>query len=194
MENSNSDNKKDTEKQDYLDPEEQKRSENQISEESDKKKDSDSDKSSEHWVEKDKYDELNNKFMRLAAEFDNFKKRTARERIDLLQNAAKDTIADLLPILDDFDRAKKLSDDPSSEEAFSDGVELVYQKLHSTLKKKGLQSMDSDGEVFDVELHEALTEVPAPSKGMKGKVVDTIEKGYFLNDKIIRHAKVVVGK
>jgi len=194
MENSNSDNKKDTEKQDYLDPEEQKRSENQISEESDKKKDSDSDKSSEHWVEKDKYDELNNKFMRLAAEFDNFKKRTARERIDLLQNAAKDTIADLLPILDDFDRAKKLSDDPSSEEAFSDGVELVYQKLHSTLKKKGLQSMDSDGEVFDAELHEALTEVPAPSKGMKGKVVDTIEKGYFLNDKIIRHAKVVVGK
>jgi len=194
MENNNSDNKKDTEKQDYLDPEEQKRSENQISEESDKKKDSDSDKSSEHWVEKDKYDELNNKFMRLAAEFDNFKKRTARERIDLLQNAAKDTIADLLPILDDFDRAKKLSDDPSSEEAFSDGVELVYQKLHSTLKKKGLQSMDSDGEVFDAELHEALTEVPAPSKGMKGKVVDTIEKGYFLNDKIIRHAKVVVGK
>ncbi len=194
MENSNSDNKKDTEKQDYLDPEEQKRSENQISEESDKKKDSDSDKSSEHWVEKDKYDELNNKFMRLAAEFDNFKKRTARERIDLLQNAAKDTIADLLPILDDFDRAKKLSDDPSSEEAFSDGVELVYQKLHSTLKKKGLKSMDSDGEVFDAELHEALTEVPAPSKGMKGKVVDTIEKGYFLNDKIIRHAKVVVGK
>ncbi|NBB88373.1 MAG: nucleotide exchange factor GrpE [Bacteroidetes bacterium] len=188
------DNKKDTTQTAHLDPEEQKRAENHNKEESNKKKDKKADKPADEEVSKDKFDELNNKFMRLAAEFDNFKKRTARERVDLLQNAARDTIADLLPILDDFDRAKKLSEDESSDESFSEGVELVYQKLHSTLKKNGLKTMDSDGKVFDAELHEALTEVPAPSEDLKGKVVDTIEKGYLLNDKIIRHAKVVVGK
>jgi len=132
--------------------------------------------------------------MRLVAEFENYKKRTVRERVELIQTAARDTIADLLPILDDFDRAKKLADDESSDESFSEGVELVYQKLHSTLKKRGLHAMESDGEPFDAEYHEALTEMPAPSEEMKGKVVDTIEKGYFLKEKIIRHAKVVVGK
>jgi molecular chaperone GrpE len=187
------DSKENATKQDHLDPEEQKRSENRTATDDGKKKNEAKESSSET-VDKEKYDELNNKFLRLVAEFDNFKKRTARERIELLQNAAKDTIADLLPILDDFDRAKKLDEDESSEESFSDGVELVYQKLHSTLRKKGLKAMASDGEVFDAELHEALTEVPAPSEELKGKVVDTIEKGYFLNDKIIRHAKVVVGK
>lgn len=188
-----SDSKENAAEQNHLDPEEQKRSENQMVSDDGKKK-NDPKESSSETVDVEKYNELNNKFLRLAAEFDNFKKRTARERIELLQNAAKDTIADLLPILDDFDRAKKLDEDESSEESFSDGVELVYQKLHSTLRKKGLKAMDSDGEAFDAELHEALTEVPAPSDELKGKVVDTVEKGYFLNDKIIRHAKVVVGK
>lgn len=187
--------KKDQAKEVTLDPEEQKRADSQGEENSDKKKGDESDSSTEEeMVSKSKYDQLNDKLIRLAAEFDNFKKRTARERVDLLQTAAKDTIADLLPILDDFDRAKKLADDESSEEFFSEGVQLVYQKLHSTLKKRGLKVMESDGEEFDAELHEALTEIPAPSDDLKGKVVDTIEKGYFLQDKIIRHAKVVVGK
>jgi molecular chaperone GrpE len=189
------DSKKDQAKEVTLDPEEQKRADSQGEENPDKKKGDESDSSTEEeMVPKSKYDQLNDKLIRLAAEFDNFKKRTARERVDLLQTAAKDTIADLLPILDDFDRAKKLADDESSEEFFSEGVQLVYQKLHSTLKKRGLKVMESDGEEFDAELHEALTEIPAPSDDLKGKVVDTIEKGYFLQDKIIRHAKVVVGK
>jgi len=94
----------------------------------------------------------------------------------------------------DFDRAKKNAEDETSTEPFSEGVMLVYNKLHKNLEQKGLKAMESTGEDFDPELHEAITEIPAPSEEMKGKVMDTIEKGYFLKDKIIRHAKVVVGK
>lgn len=138
--------------------------------------------------------ELKDKFLRLFAEFDNYKKRTVKEKIDLMKTAAQDTMSVLLPILDDFDRAKKNADDESSPEAFSEGVMLVYNKLHSSLSQKGLKPMETNGEDFDPELHEAITEIPAPDKKMKGKIIDTIEKGYFLKDKIIRHAKVVVGK
>lgn len=138
--------------------------------------------------------ELKDKFLRLAAEFDNYKKRTLKEKIELMKTAAQDTVSALLPVLDDFDRAKKNADADNSTEVFSDGVSLVYQKLYNVLKQKGLQPMESTGLDFDPEFHEAITEIPAPSEEMKGKVVDTIEKGYLLNDKIIRHAKVVVGK
>jgi molecular chaperone GrpE len=100
----------------------------------------------------------------------------------------------LLPVLDDFDRAKKNADDENSAETFSEGVSLVYQKLYNILKQKGLEPMETNGQPFDPELHDAITEIPAPTDDMKGKVVDTVEKGYMLNDKIIRHAKVVVGK
>ncbi len=138
--------------------------------------------------------ELKDKFLRLAAEFDNYKKRTLREKVEMMKTAAQDTVSALLPVLDDFDRAKKNAEGENSKETFSEGVSLVYQKLYNILKQKGLQPMDSTGQDFDPELHEAITEIPAPSEEMKGKVVDTIEKGYKLNDKIIRHAKVVVGK
>ncbi len=138
--------------------------------------------------------ELKDKQLRLLAEFENYKKRTVKEKIDLMSNAAKDTISKLLPVLDDFDRAKKISDDEGSEEVFPDGVTMVYNKLHTTLKGLGLSVMETTGEVFDAEMHEAVTEIPAPNEDLKGKVADTIEKGYLLNDKIIRHAKVVVGK
>ena len=138
--------------------------------------------------------ELNDKYLRLLAEFENYKKRTVKEKIDLMSSAAKDTLSKLLPVLDDFDRAKKISDDEGSEEVFPDGVTMVYNKLHSTLKGIGLTEMETNGEVFDSEMHEAVTEIPAPNDEMKGKVIDTIEKGFLLNDKIIRHAKVVVGK
>lgn len=138
--------------------------------------------------------EAKDKYLRLIAEFDNYKKRTIRERMDLLNTAGRDTIVAILPVLDDFDRAKKSADDDASSEQFSEGVTLVYNKLHSLLKNKGLSAMDSTGLDFDPEVHEAITEIPAPSEEMKGKVIDTIEKGYTLNDKIIRHAKVVVGK
>ena len=138
--------------------------------------------------------EAKDKYLRLIAEFDNYKKRTIRERMDLLNTAGRDTIVAILPVLDDFDRAKKSADDDASSEQFSEGVTLVYNKLHSLLKNKGLSAMESTGLDFDPEVHEAITEIPAPSEELKGKVIDTIEKGYTLNDKIIRHAKVVVGK
>ena len=142
----------------------------------------------------EKYNELNDKYLRLFAEFDNYKRRTVKERLELMNTAAQDTIAALLPVLDDFDRAKAVSDDEESPEKFSEGVELVYNKLYRILKQKGLKPMESTGEPFDAEYHEAVTEIPAPDEDMKGKNIDTVEKGYFLKDKIIRHAKVVVGK
>lgn len=138
--------------------------------------------------------ELKDKFVRQVAEFDNYKKRTARERIDLLQNAAKDTISALLPALDDFDRAIKAGEADDNVEPVSEGVKMIYNRLKTTLGQKGLQEMETLNQPFDPELHEALTEIPAPSEDMKGKIIDTIEKGYYLNDKIIRHARVVVGK
>lgn len=140
------------------------------------------------------YQELKNKYLRLYAEFDNYKKRTIREKVDLMNTAARDTMTALLPVLDDFDRAKKIAEDENTSETFSEGVRLVYNKLYKVLEQKGLEPMESDGQPFDPELHEAFTEIPAPTEEMKGRVVDTIEKGYKLKDKIIRHAKVVVGK
>jgi molecular chaperone GrpE len=99
-----------------------------------------------------------------------------------------------LPVLDDFDRAKKTADDPATAETFSEGVSLVYHKLHQILESKGLKAMDTSETEFDPELHEAITKIPAPNESMKNKIIDHIEKGYYLNDKIIRHAKVVIGE
>lgn len=131
--------------------------------------------------------ELQDKYLRLMAEFDNFRKRSVRERLDMIHTASKDTLSSLLPILDDFDRAQK-------NETFSEGVNLVYQKLYNILQQKGLRAMESTGIPFDPEFHEAITEIPAPTEDQKGLVIDTLEKGYMLHDKIIRYAKVVVGK
>jgi len=138
--------------------------------------------------------ELSDKYLRLSAEFQNYKRRTAKEKMDIIQTAGRDVIKVLLPVLDDFDRAKKAADDDDSVEAFSEGVQLVYEKLHRVLEQKGLRALDTNGEVFNADFHEALTEIPAPTEEMKGKIIDTIERGYALNDKIIRYAKVVVGK
>lgn len=137
---------------------------------------------------------LKDKYLRLFAEFDNYKKRTVKERLELMKTASSDTMQVLLPVLDDFDRAKKNADDENTQEVFSEGVALVYHKLYSALESKGLRPMETNGQDFDPELHEAITEIPAPSEDMKGKIIDTVERGYFLNDKIIRYAKVVVGK
>lgn len=138
--------------------------------------------------------ELKDKYLRIYAEFDNFRKRSMKEKMEFMQTAARDTMSALLPVLDDFDRAKKIAEQPDSKEVFSEGVSLVYQKLYAVLTGKGLKKMESTGMEFDAELHEAVTEIPAPSEDLKGKVVDTLEEGYLLNDKIIRYAKVVTGK
>ncbi len=138
--------------------------------------------------------ELKDKYLRLFAEFENFRRRTAKENLELRKLAAADTISALLPVIDDFDRAKKTAELPGSQEVFSEGIALVYHKLYQVLQQLGVQKMESNGALFDTEQHEAITEIPAPDEQMKGKVIDTVESGYVLHDKIIRYAKVVVGK
>ncbi len=140
------------------------------------------------------HEELKDKYLRVYADFENFKRRALKEKLELLRTAAQDTIAALLPVLDDFDRARQNSEKEGSTEKMSEGVLLVYHKLASTMKGLGLEEMVTVDQVFDPELHEAITEIPAQTEDLKGKIVDTIQKGYKLGDKIIRHAKVVVGK
>jgi molecular chaperone GrpE len=137
--------------------------------------------------------EFKEKYLRQVAEFDNFRKRNARERIELIQTAGKDVIVSLLDVLDDCERAQQQLEKASDNNSIQEGVLLVFNKLKSTLYAKGLKPMESIGQDFNPDLHEAVTEVPVPSE-MKGKVVDEVQKGYYLNDKIIRFAKVVVGK
>ena len=133
--------------------------------------------------------ESNDKFVRLFAEFDNYKRRANKERLELIKSAGSEIIISFLPVLDDFERAFKFS---KNEESKS-GVELIYQKLRSTLEAKGLKRMESVGIDFDADLHEAIASIPAPSEDLKGKVVDEAECGYMLHDKVIRFAKVIVG-
>lgn len=138
--------------------------------------------------------EQKDKYLRLFAEFDNFKRRTAKERIDLIKTAGQEIIQDILPVLDDFHRAEKSFESATDIEQLKVGIRLIQDKFTKTLNNKGLKPMESIGADFDADFHEAITEIPAPNEEMKGKVIDEVEKGYFLNDKIIRYAKVVVGK
>ena len=133
------------------------------------------------------------KFLRLFAEFENYKKRTSKERMDLFKTAGQEVIVSLLPVLDDFERALKELAKSEDKEMFK-GVELISGKFKETLKSKGLEDLQvRAGDAFDADIHEAITQIPAPSKKMKGKVIDVIEKGFKLGDRIIRHPKVVVG-
>lgn len=141
-----------------------------------------------------KADELNDKFLRLYAEFDNYKKRTQKERIENAKTAGIEIINALLPVVDDFSRAMKQMESSQDLVAVQEGVRLIQQKMNAVLESRGLKQMKSVGEMFSPELHEAIAEIPAAEETLKGKVVDEIECGYYLNDKIIRHAKVVVGK
>jgi molecular chaperone GrpE len=139
--------------------------------------------------------ELKDKHLRMFAEFENFKKRTSKERIDLFRNAGLEFFESMLPVLDDFDRAAKHREDSKETEEMAKGVDLIHSKLIGILDQKGLKAMDSTiGKAFDTDFHEAITQIPAPAKKMIGKVIDETEKGYLLNDKVIRYAKVVVGK
>lgn len=142
----------------------------------------------------DELAESKDRYIRLAAEFDNFRKRTAKERLEIFQTAGKDIITDLLDALDDSDRALEQIEKSKDVKEIKKGITLVFNKLKNTLQSRGLKEMQAIGEEFDPELHDAITEIPAPSDDLKGKVVDVVTKGYYLNDKIIRHAKVVVGK
>ncbi len=141
----------------------------------------------------EKLTEANDKFLRLYSEFDNFRKRTAREKIELSKTAGEDIFKTILPVLDDFERAIKAAENASEVEAVKEGMNLIFQKFKNSLQQKGLSEMESKGLVFDADLHEAITNIPASEESLKGKVIDELEKGYLLNGKVIRFAKVVVG-
>lgn len=133
------------------------------------------------------------RYLRLFAEFENYKRRTGRERVELFKTAGQEIIAEMLPVLDDFDRAL-IELKKSADKDLLEGVELINNKLRETLRKKGLEEMKvKQGDKFDADLHEAVTQIPAPKKKLKGKIVDVIQKGYILGDKIIRYPKVVTG-
>lgn len=137
--------------------------------------------------------QLNDKYLRLYSEFDNFRRRTAKERIEILNTAGEDIIKSLLPAIDNFERAMRTNETATDIKAVNEGINLIAQMLRSSLYQRGLLAMTSIGQPFDTDLHEAITEIPAPTPELKGKVVDEVEKGYTLNGKVIRFAKVVVG-
>jgi molecular chaperone GrpE len=141
-----------------------------------------------------KYDTVNDKYLRLYSEFENFRRRTAKEKLDLMKNAGSDFAAEILPVVDDFERAIQSNESNEDPEALKEGFVLIHHKLLHLLQNKGLKPMDSINQPFDTEYHEAITNIPAPSEDMKGKVIDVAEKGYFYNDKVLRYAKVVVGQ
>ncbi len=133
------------------------------------------------------------KYIRLYSEFENFRRRTAKERLDLIQNASQDIIENLLPVVDDMERAIKALQGNEENKSALEGMDLVYKKFYGILERKGLKPMVAVGQPFDAEIHEAVTQFAAPSPDLVGKVIDEVEKGYYLNDKVLRFAKVVVG-
>ncbi len=141
-----------------------------------------------------KIDELNDKYLRLYSEFDNYRKRTIKEKIDLSKYASEQIILELLPVLDDFERAMVAAREDENCEHFKEGVSLIYNKFKSILEKKGLKPIESIGAEFDTDFHEAVTYIPSPSDDLKGKVIDEITKGYLLQDKVIRYTKAVIGQ
>ena len=143
---------------------------------------------------KKQLEEQQEKHLRLYADFENYKKRNAKEKLEFLKMAGQEIIRDLLPVLDDFQRAEKAYAADKNAENYVNGVKLIFEKLQKTLLNKGLKPIESIGTDFNIEYHEAIAEVPAPSEKLKGKIVDEVESGYMLNDTIIRYAKVVVGK
>ncbi len=143
---------------------------------------------------KEKNKELNNKFIRLYSEFDNFRKRSLKEKEDLRKTASKDVIISLLPVLDDFERAMNSLNETEKNDNTIDGIKLIYNKLMTALKNRGMEQIEAIGKEFDTDFHEAITQIPAPKKSMKGKVIDEIEKGYLLEGKVIRYSKVIIGK
>ncbi|MCB2194648.1 MAG: nucleotide exchange factor GrpE [Bacteroidetes bacterium] len=145
-------------------------------------------------TDKEKFEEINDKYLRLAAEYDNYRKRTLKERMELTKSAGEDILVNILPVMDDFERALGSIDQAKDINAVKEGIQLIYNKFKEFLKQKGVKEIDAKEKEFDTDLHEAITKIPAPDEKLKGKVVDVIEKGYYLNDKVIRFSKVVIGE
>jgi len=138
--------------------------------------------------------EMNDKYLRLSAEFDNYRKRTLRERMELTKTAGESVMLGILPVIDDFERAMHSIEQGMDFEATKEGILLIYNKFNEFSKQNGITEINAIGQVFDTDLHEALTKIPAPTEDLKGKIVQVIQKGYYLNEKVIRFAKVVVGE
>jgi molecular chaperone GrpE len=145
-----------------------------------------------NWEEE--YNQLYDKYMRLYSDFENFRKRTNREKLDLIDTANESLILDILPVLDDFDRAVASAKDSDNVQSIRTGIELIHAKLHKMLELKGLKEIKCIDTSFDPDLHDAIARTPAPKKKQKGKIVDQVQKGYYLKNKVIRHSKVVVGE
>lgn len=143
---------------------------------------------------KSSLDKEKKEYMFLMAEFDNFRKRTLREKSELIKNAAESAFKGLLPIVDDFERALKASENSEDASVIREGMELIYKKLKKYMEQNGVKEMDPEDREFDADKHEAISAVPVPDESQKGKILDTVEKGYTINDKVLRHAKVVVGQ
>jgi molecular chaperone GrpE len=137
--------------------------------------------------------ESKEKYLRLYADFENLRRRTAKEKLDYIKSANEEVIRVILPVIDDFERAQKSSASVEDASVVKEGMQLIYNKLYKTLEQKGLKPMESVGKSFDPDMHESITQIPAPSEDLKGKVIDEVEKGYFLNDKVLRFAKVIIG-
>ncbi len=141
-----------------------------------------------------KIDELNDKYLRLSAEYDNYRKRTLKEKSDMLKSAGADILVGILPVVDDFERALAHMTEAQNVDSLREGVELIYKKFNEYLGKRGMTVIETEGKDFDTDIHEAITKIPAPTPVLKGKVIDCVQKGYKLNDKVVRFAKVVVGE
>ena len=141
-----------------------------------------------------KYDELNDRYLRLMAEFDNYRKRTLKEKMDLTKYAEEDVIKGILPVVDNMERAIKSLESAQDINAVKEGIDLIYKKFKEFLEKRGIKEIEALNKELDTDLHEAVTKFAAPSEDLKGKIIDVIEKGYYLHDKVIRYAKVVVGE
>ncbi len=142
----------------------------------------------------EKYADLNDRFLRLYSEFDNYRKRSNKEKVELISSASEGVLKDLIPVLDDFERAILNNETAEDISIVKEGFQLIFNKFKTNLEAKGLKAMLAKGESFDSELHEAIANIPAPTEDLKGKIVDDVEKGYYLNEKVIRYAKVVVGQ
>ena len=143
---------------------------------------------------KDELEDVKDKYLRLYSEFENFRRRTAKERLELVKTANEDLVLSLLPVIDDFERAQKALEETNQPKETLEGYQLIYNKLYKSLEQKGLKKIEVEkGSEFDTELHDAISQMPAPEDGLKGKVIDVVEKGYYLGDKVIRFAKVVIG-
>jgi molecular chaperone GrpE len=142
----------------------------------------------------EKLAEMQDRYLRLSAEYDNYRKRTLREKIELTKNAGENILIGIIPVIDDFERAMKLMEASADCTAMKSGIDLIYNKFSEFLKQNGIREIESLNKDFNVDLHDAITKIPAQDESMKGKVVDVVQKGYWLNDKVLRHSKVVVGE